>query len=441
MRRALTLLFLASISAVARPATADPAITLVSLPSPASETAQHPTLATDRQGRTWLGWVETDGGIPAFYCSELGGPGGWGAKVLVAADDFGQRPILTATPGGHLAAAFSLKGNRFVWTQSRDGGRDWEPSVRHDGGDGAVATVLQNHSLLAAWPSLDDAPRVAVQYLTGPYAAAAPYLLSREGAIGSIQLQPLLDGGAEVMYATHLGSTAIHFARLHRRHWMNGRVLSAPQPAKPHEGSGPFEERFDLDGGRVEVAWLEPSGAWASSSPDAGARFAAPVRLDFSSRPFFNLDVALLHDSAAMVIFRSASGLYLQRVDPSGVPGIASLLTDEASAEWTRTSSVGSARIALALDFAGSADHASLVAAVASRPSGGITTFLVDVPEAALLAAAAEACHCSPTAQQLQGYSVRGTVVKLDLASRQLTLNLDPAPGADRSDAGRMADF
>jgi hypothetical protein len=74
------------------------------------------------------------------------------------------------------------------------------------------------------------------------------------------------------------------------------------------------------------------------------------------------------------------------------------------------TKPTGYPRAVLLRDFTGEKSDAQLP--VAYNGTGGIHTLLVTVPEAELLAGAADNCHCAPTTAQLVGFPIRGTIAK-----------------------------
>lgn len=454
-------------------------LTVSEIHTPAVPVPSGPALASDRTGGTWLAWVQPAAGGQALFSAQLAngrgtgyvgdsrgtgyvrdgalevdgrGTGyirdGWGTGYVVASSPGGLAPALCASAGGRLAAVWLLRPDRdrgFVWARSRDGGRNWESSQADWPCAAADACVLGNGEVLAAWSPSEAPEEIQVRFLTGPYAQAPPYTVARDAAGRFFQLRPLLDGGALLAYVQQVapGRLTVITARLHGRRWHKGRGISLPAG----EPANLDALRFDVDGGRVALAWARGGRLWTAFSPDAGARFSQPVALgpsppspspsapaqapaDISRFPgsaaVEGADIALLHDTAAVAVYRIGDRLWVERISPEATPGTAMLIKGAGAA--------GDPRIVLAHDYAGANDSATLVVASRSTQAMSLQTFLIHVPEAQLLSAAADDCHCAPTPQQLLGYPVRGTVLQLDLASRTLVLTTDAIAGV--MDAG-----
>jgi hypothetical protein len=414
-----------------------PGLSVTEIRSPSVIVPVAPALACDREGRAWLGWVQPSAGGQALFCADFQEPGGWGGEVFITSSEGARAPQLTASPDGRLASIWPERSGGFSWARSIDGGRSWESSGADWPCTAADGCVLASGDLLSAWAA-PNAATIQVRFLTGFYAAAPAYTVVRDAAPANFQMRPLLDGGALLLYVAEAAPDrqAIASARLHGRRWVKGRVIplrghvpNSNKPAPPQAAEQPAlaaSLRFDVDGGRVAAVWAEAGRIYASYSPDAGARFSVPAVLTSSPAPSPAADVAMLHDTAAIVVYRIGGQVWVLRVSPEWDPG--------PPVPVLAAGAVGAPRIALVHDYAGAEDSASLVVAVRTAEPAALRTFLVRVPESRLLAAAADDCHCAPTPQQLLGYSVRGTVARLDLAARSLVLETDAVPGV--MDAG-----
>jgi hypothetical protein len=160
------------------------------------------------------------------------------------------------------------------------------------------------------------------------------------------------------------------------------------------------------------VAWFTAADndprVLASYSPDAGARFLLPLRLD-RGKPSGQVGTTILHDGALLVTWLETDGsLWLRRVTPD-------FSADEpfSLAAGSNGRVKGFPRAALIRDYAGGKSVAQLVVAFTREAAGAtaLHTLLVNVPEGDLLEAE-KSCDCAPTPEQLQGYAIRGTVAQ-----------------------------
>jgi hypothetical protein len=93
-------------------------------------------------------------------------------------------------------------------------------------------------------------------------------------------------------------------------------------------------------------------------------------------------------------------------------------------------------QIAIVRNFSGDALSAqALVAYQGPGNPGAIRTLIVNIPEADLLSAANDACHCAPTPMQMAGYSLFGTVVSIAPDQKSVVIESDAVPGV--LDAGK----
>ena len=183
--------------------------------------------------------------------------------------------------------------------------------------------------------------------------------------------------------------------------------------------------RLATDGGRVAVAWFTAADndprVLASYSPDAGARFLLPLRLD-GGKPVGHVDTVILRDGALLVTWTETDGsFWLRRITPD-------FSADEplSLAPAGTISSKTNPRIALLRDYTGGTAAVQFLATFATERA--LRTLLVTVPEGDLLTAKGN-CDCAPTPEQLVGYSVRGAVAAISADRGTLHVVHEELPG------------
>jgi hypothetical protein len=463
---ALLLSILAAGSAPAADLPPQSPLGAVEILPPSSSGARAAVLASSRDGGVWLAWIEPAGSPqagPALRCARFDAVAGcWGASQTIASvpgwEDGEDIPAFAAGARGHLAAAWPVRRPEpiVLASQSDDNGATWTPPAplsreSHHTSHVCLAT-LEDGRVLAAW--LDGrAPRLRagfaalyLRFLTGPMTVAPDWLFEK-AVSGSCQpdLEPLLDGGALLAYRalSSDGERDIAVARLHGRRWDDRHVLSPDGWIAPSEaqtfGGGPA---VATDGNRAVAAWYTEADGdpriLVSTSPDAGARFLMPLRLD-AGRPAGHPAAALLHDGAALVTWMSAESgadpdtVWLRRLSPENSLDPALSLGKAAPARIG-----GSPRIALVRDYAGGAEPAQAMIAF-TGPEKSFHALLVTVPEASLLAAAEQNCRCGLTPAQLLGYPVSGTIAAVSPAYGTVVMDTGAIPGL--IDAGRHVFF
>ena len=442
----LTCAALGALAVAAKPA---PPITVAEVGSPAPAGSVGSALIRAPDGVVWLSWVQPGADRenllrlarfdPATTAWSRGTTIRRGPDVTTSAMDFpqvavdGRGQLLALWTDGHGGAAYAV---------SRDAARTWDVSkswVHEAGGVEKFAFhLLADGRILAVWLDARGHPGGAgMQRL---YGRILPADLSGLAEAPDILLDPAVcdccqtavaafpDGGALVAYR---GRTAdevrdIRTVRLHGGAWEEPRPLNHDDwhiAACPMNGP-----RVMTDGGRVAVGWFTAAGddprVLATYSPDAGARFLAPLRVD-AGHPVGHVETVLLHDGAILIVWVEADGsLWLRRITPDF-----SLTNPVRLAGAGEAATKGIPRAALWRDYAGGRSSAEVLVAftrAGARP--GIATLRVTVPEGELLEAERD-CDCAPTAEQLQGYPVRGTIAAPPHASGTVRVDLAETPG------------
>ena len=479
LRPALAAACLAALLASAAPARAAspaPEIQIAELPAPSAAGSSGGSLTTAPDGTVWLTWLEpAAGGTTALRCSTLDAAAKkWRAPHTIAAGtgwmvNWADFPALTAGADGRATAVWPVSnpeppaapgpaatghghdgpGYRAFFSSTADGGKTWgtpAPLTREsDSVEFVSLATLADGRVLAAW--LDGRAKKSGGHTTqqlyarvlGETSATAtaprpPDTLLDASVCDCCQttLTAFPDGGALLAYRGRTAAEVrdIRTARFDGREWEEPRPLGADDW---HIAGCPVNgPQLASDGGRVAAAWFTAADSTprvlASFSPDAGARFLMPLRVD-RGHPAGRADTLLLHDGALLVTWlendeaksHTPGGLWLRRVTPDFTADEPVLLTPLPAARAS-----GFARTALVRDYAGSESTAELavVFTAAENNTTALHTLFVTVPEGALLAARDNSCHCAPTPEQLQGFPIRGTIAAVRPAPEQDTLRL-----------------
>ncbi len=428
-----------------------PAIQMSDVATPAAPGAVGASLTNAPDGTGWLSWIE-----PAPSAPSLPAPADarvlrvstfdltahrWSAPHTVAsgaslAADPTDFPQLAVNARGEAIALWA-DGHGGAWlSRSKDRGTTWsstEPFTR-DGSDTEKFSlaVLADDRVLIAW--LDGRGKKAGGKTQRLYArilgADGPDTLVDPSVCDCCQttLTAFPDGGALLAYRgrTEEEVRDIRTARFRGTGWDDPRPLGADDwrlNACPVNGP-----RLAGDGGRVAAAWFTASNndprVLASFSPDAGARFLQPLRVDHG-KPSGHVDTLLLHDGALLVTWLEADGsLWLRRITPDFTADAPIALSPAGAGRVS-----GFPRTALVHDYAGGKTSAQFIAAFVREDSPAtLHTLLVTVPEGELLNAEKN-CDCAPTPEQLVGFPMRGTIVALDADAGSVRVRHDEVPG------------
>ncbi|HEY0143689.1 MAG TPA: sialidase family protein [Thermoanaerobaculia bacterium] len=324
------------------------------LPSPAGRDAMAPFLSTARDGRVLMSWLEPVAGKRYSLKFASYAKGSWTeARTIVTRDDFfvnwADFPSIVADARGTLFAHWLQKNGDGTYsydvhvTSSPDGGKSWRPSrVLHTDGKqaehGFVSMVPRERGVAIVWldgreMTMDDAHGHGGGAMTVRYANLDPTLVTS----GETLLDPraceccttamtMTSSGPVVAYrdrseeeirdisVTRLlpGGRWSQPAPVHKDNWkINGCPVNGPQ--------------MDARGGNVVVAWFTSGGGQpkvnVAFSKNAGASFAAPIRVD-AGKPAGRADVQLLRDGSALVTWietqSEGASIMTRRVSPDG---------------------------------------------------------------------------------------------------------------------------
>ncbi len=467
MRTASRLLFSLSLflsfSAVARAAEEKPAPrpSVVQLTSPAGPHSVGAALTKAPDGTHWLTWVESS--APAAKKTSPPTPNRLRfatydapAQKWSAARTIAERADLPASSGDFPQLVHDGRGTAtVVWTDGRGGalvttssdrGTTWSlPTQWPHAGHGVEKfsfVRLADGRVLAAWlenrpsattqlharlldASVSLSPPLSVSPSPGPAPSGTTLIDASVCDCCPTALTAFPDGGALLAYRGRTDTEVrdIRTARFRGNAWDEPRTLNNDDwrlAACPMNGP-----RLANDGGRVAATWFTAADndprILTSYSPDAGARFLLPLRLD-ETKPAGHVDTLILRDGAILVVWLGADGsLWLRRITPD-------FATDEpfALAPAGTVSTKTMPRLALLRDYAGGTSSVQLMAAFATDTA--LRTLLVTVTEGELLTAKGN-CDCAPTPEQLVGYSIRGAAAAISPERGTLHILHDELPG------------
>ncbi|HUR59465.1 MAG TPA: sialidase family protein, partial [Opitutaceae bacterium] len=406
MRFVLTSLALVAGAFAADPAKPMPALTAVELSHPAGAGAFAVSLAHAPDGSVWLSWVERGRGteMQLRFAAYDAAAKMWSTARTIAQGgdwsvDASDAPSLALGAGGRAMALWMTRaehhaGARAMISQSLDAGKTWSrpaPLTKESMAMEFVSlAALADGRVLAAW--LDG----RAHQKSGRTQLFARIVGSSEADslidpsvcdCCPTTLTSFLDGSAVLAYRGRSSDEVrdIRVARFRQGAWSETRVLNHDEwrvAGCPVNGPA-----LASDGGRVAAAWFTAADndprVLVSFSPDAGARFLMPLRLD-TAKPAGRVDSLLLRDAAMLVSWVGADGAILvRRVSPEFTVS-QSLTVAPAAAGRTKTWT----RLALARDYTGDKEPAHIVVAFAQDGSeAGVRTFLLNVREGELVEA------------------------------------------------------
>lgn len=434
MRRLVAFLFLL---ACALSAAETPVIAVSAVDHPAPPNALGASLATGADGMVWLTWLESlaDESTALRFARFDISTGAWtpaqtiasGRDWYVGGTDF---PALAAGADGRATVAWFVKnppspatahlhhgaGYHALVSSTADGGETWSAPARLSTESAAneflSLVTLADGRVLAAW--LDAREKIVHHKPQRLYARIIgndePDTLIDDSVCDCCHttLTAFPDGGALLAYRGRSPEEVrdIHVARLRGGRWEMPRALFNDDWRI--EGCPVNGPQLASDGGRVAATWFTAAEKQprvvASFSPDAGARFLMPLRVDLG-QPSGRVDTLLLRDGALLITWVETDGsFWLRRITPDFNLSEPLLLASPVDGRVK-----GFPRLALVRDYAGGGTTAEFLAVFNVDAPAGIRAVRVMVPEGALLAAEKN-CDCAPTPEQLRGYPMRGTI-------------------------------
>jgi len=419
-----------------------PTILVRAITTPAGAKAGAPSLTTGADGTAYLSWIEPakESDVPQLRVAALDAKSGqWQAGDFASGDKSvvlsgADMPQLAVDGRGTLWALWVDPRGQAWLAHSADGGNAWSPPTTWSSPAVSVEKLctirLADGRVLAAWlqsarGAQEGAPTQLVTRIVG--IADQPDQMVDERVCDCCQLgfAPLLDTGVLLAYRgrTEDETRDIHVARWRYGHWSAPRVLSNDDwrlTACPVNGP-----RLGTDGSRVGAAWFTAAGTeprvLASYSPDAGGRWLMPIQID-RGHPLGHVEVVFLRDAAFLVFWLEEDGsLWVRRVSPDFTSG-----EPVSIAPAGTVTARGFPRATLLADYEGGTTHARALVAYTTRD--GVATVSVDVPEGDLVNRERN-CACAPSAEELQGFPIRGQVVDLDERMHSAQVAHEDVPG------------
>lgn len=444
------------------PATPAYPVDVTALISPAGTGAFASTLTRSASGTIYLSWLESGAnGVTRLRFTRFdSAQRRWGESQLVAegpdwvASEL-NHPQFAAGDGGHLTAVWFVNNpspdpaapagghhahssNFKAWfSQSPDDGHTWTTpaplSPESDFTEFVALQSLAEGGVLAVW--LDGrAKRTggSVQQLRGRLVGTAgPDFLIDDSVCDCCPttLTAFPDGSALVAYRARRDGEVrdIHTARYDSGRWAAPRVLSADEwHIRGCPVNGP---QLDSFAGQVAAAWFTAADndprVLASTSPDAGARWLMPQRID-TGHASGRVDITLLRDGSRLVTWLEAgdpavAGLYLRRIAADGDLSPAIRL---AAAPIS-----GAPVITLVKDYDRTPAQLLISFTRDTEPSA-LATLLLTLPDLSTLARRKPCVPCDEEdASAVRGYPVKGIITLVDAGSGTVTVKNTPIPG------------
>lgn len=336
---------------------ADPArdmLAVIADSSPADAGAAEPNLSASADGRIVLSWLvrRADSSV-ALRFAERSDAGTWSApRDIVSRKDllanWADFPSVVTLADGRLLAHWLQRnaGGPYAYevrlAESRDGGTTWSPSdTPHTPG------IAAEHGFVELLPTADSG--AVLVFLNGGAAIEESHgkqmhlgfaTWTREGGVGATSIidHRVCDCCQTGVAMTSTGPVAVYrdrsdgdirdmaVTRSVGGEWTEPRTLHAD--GWHIEGCPVNGPAISARGDAVAIAWFtapnDSARVQVTFSDDAGATFAAPVRID-GGQPTGRVDIELLDGDRALVswIERTASGaeVHARLVQRDGTAG------------------------------------------------------------------------------------------------------------------------
>ncbi|MGE3410945.1 MAG: sialidase family protein [Dehalococcoidia bacterium] len=330
------------------------------LSTPAGPGSGMYSLATGGDGRVYLSWLEPAGDkTHALRFARLDG-GAWSApsEIARAGDWFvnwADHPSVTAGADGTLFAHWLVTTGRSASygyairaATSPDAGRTWRTAFEE-----GTRNVADYSGFLTFLPRSGGVDAVYLTPLSPDDGSGAAHDhiktvgIARFDASGALTSRQIVDGDACSCCSTDMAETVAGPVAVYRDHdagdirdisivrFVDGK-WTVPAPVHRdgwHIAGCPTNgPAVAASGARVAVAWFTAAGGTpmvkVAFSGDAGASFAAPLRLD-GGNPVGWADVLLLDDGRAVVSWleRTGDGVGEIRLRVAGDGGLAAPIT------------------------------------------------------------------------------------------------------------------
>jgi hypothetical protein len=340
-------------------------VTIDSLPSPAGPGSAEPNLAVSPDGRIYMSWLEpSDSGHALRFAALEGGEWSPPATIRAGRDFFvnwADFPSIEILDGGRLAVHWLQRNGSGTYaygvqvSQSGDAGKTWSAPVTPHRDSSQT-----EHGFVALWR---ETGRLGAVWLDGRKFNKDGHHPSNEMMLVTTSIAP--DGalGAEVTLDERTCDCCQNSAALtsdgpivayrdRSREEIRDIYVTRRVSGKWTAGAPVHSDNWKIDacpvngpaiaaaGRRVAVAWFTAANDSArvklAFSEDAGATFAAPVRVD-GGNPAGRVDVIMIEDGSALVTWIERTGgdtaaVRSRRVHKDGKVGGATTIASSSAA-------------------------------------------------------------------------------------------------------------
>ena len=419
-------------------------LTTTVLATPSSASSHSPALSTSSDGDVYLSWIEpTDSGGKLLVSSYDQANQKWALPHLVTttaayATSSADTPMITAGRNQALAAVWLAQtptgGTMAYLSRSYDAGATWDsPTALTTESDQVTFPTIsfwQSGKILAAW--LDGRAGTTSLYARIVGNDEPDTLIDDSVSRGStIGVTVFPNSSALLVYRSHNEDDTRDIKRVswNGREWAPSRLLNNDgfRTTKHHN----IGMRLDSVGGQAAATWFTTAfnspRILISTSPDAGARFTMPQRID-TDHATGRADLKMLRDGSAIAIWQengNLPGLYLRRVAPSLTLNPAVRLAITQLGE-----SIGDPRLALRKDY----DSTPAELIVTYSQNQQIHSLLVTLPDLSTLAGRKPCLPCDEDdANATRGYPVKGIVTRVMPDRGMVIVKHEEIPGVMRA--------
>lgn len=353
MNRIILLLFIVVLSACSpSEKKASQELMITSIQTPTNTSSGEPYLFTDRNGNTFLSWIEVSEGKNFLKFSKLENEKWSEPRIINQGENWfvnwADYPLL-ASNGKQLMAHFLSKSGEGTFaydvmlTTSSDEGNTWsQPKSVHEDGKqaehGFVSILPYGENFLVAWLDGRNTVMEGMENHEGHHGQMSirAAVVDKNGAKSNEweldnrtcdccqTIATLTDNGPVVIYRDRSDEEIrdMSIVRFVDGQWTQPKtVYSDNWKIAGCPVNGP---RADAIGNNLAVAWFSSPEGNASVrvifSADGGATFGEPVKLD-EGKAIGRVDVAMLDNDNAMVSWMEGSEIKAVKVNRYGTKG------------------------------------------------------------------------------------------------------------------------
>jgi len=324
-------------------------VVITYLDSPTQSPSGEPYLFTDRNGNTFLSWIEVSGGKNFLKFAKLENDKWSESNVIRSGENWfvnwADYPLLAAD-GQHLIAHYLGKSGEGTFaydvmiTTSGDEGKTWsEPKAIHDDGKqaehGFVSLLPYGENFLVAWLDGRNTVMEGMEHHEGHHGQMSmrAAIIDKNGVKSNEweldnrtcdccqTIAALTDNGPVVIYRDRSDDEIrdMSIVRFVDGQWTQPKTIYADNwKIAGCPVNGP---RADAIGNNVAIAWFSSPEGNASVrvifSADGGATFGEPVKID-ENKSIGRVDVVMLDDDNAMVSWMEGSEIKAVKVNRDG---------------------------------------------------------------------------------------------------------------------------